>query len=213
MLPNSLGEVDQTARGLGDLNATERERVVNAIHREAQSANWHTLNNREKSRLYLDWSKRFNLTRTALKDQIMKGFDVAQRIPPRGEAAVHEEIKLLLERSSIPYWEEKKALWGGRAFADFVVGFGRNWWLVLIELESASFWQRGLMQALWYRSAYFNQSGLQALAGLILFGDVSRKRWEEIKSTCITLNVLLLTHHLFVEGDEADFSIEILVGT
>lgn len=189
----------------------ERDQAITTIQREAHDAGWHTLSNQAKSVLYQDWSARFDLKRTAIKDQIMKGFDAAQHIPPTGEAAVHERLRRLLKRSNVPYWEDKKSLWSGRAFADFVFGFSNRWVAVTAELESATLWQRGLQQSLWYRSAYFNETGLQALPGLLLFGDVTQERWNEIKTTCITLGVLLFTFDLKVDGEPADYALEELL--
>jgi hypothetical protein len=105
------------SRNLGDLRRYERDRVITTIQREADDADWHALSNQAKSRLYQEWSARFDLKRTAIKDQIMKGFDAAQHIPPSGEASVHEQVKALLDQSNLPYWEDKKSLWSGKAFA------------------------------------------------------------------------------------------------
>ena len=96
---------------------------------------------------------------------------------------------------------------------DFVLGFSERWICVTAELESAVNWQEGLMQALWYRSAYFNETGLEALPCLILFGDVSRERWEEIKTTCLGQGVLLVTFDLRVQGEPAEHPLEELLSS
>ena len=68
----------------------------------------------------------------------------------------------------------------------------------VIELEPAPTWQRGLTQALWYKSAYFQKTDRQVLPTLVLFGDVSESRWQEVQTTCLDQRVLLLTFDLFV---------------
>jgi hypothetical protein len=83
---------------------------------------------------------------------------------------------------------------------------------VAAELESAVNWQLGLRQALWYRAAYFQHSGLEVLPGLILFGSVRASRWDEIRSMCTSTNVLLMTFDLLVDGRaEAEKSLEHLL--
>lgn len=199
-------------RSLGVISPPERDEIIATIHREAEDAGWHTLTNQEKGALYRDWESRFDLTHAAIKDQIMKGFDAAQHIAPTGEAAVHARVKELLEKANLPFHDDKVPLWDGKGFVDFVLGFSSTWITVAAELESAVNWQQGLRQALWYRAAYFQHSGLEVLPGLILFGSVRASRWEEIKSMCTSTNVLLLTHDLLVEGEpEVDRSLERLL--
>ncbi|HEY7874560.1 MAG TPA: hypothetical protein VIG64_05500 [Actinomycetota bacterium] len=187
-------------RSLGLIAPAERDEIVATIHREAEGAGWHTLSNQEKGTLYRDWESRFDLTHAAIKDQIMKGFDAAQHIAPTGEAAVHARVKELLAKAELPYYADKVPLWDGKGFVDFVLGFSSTWITVAAELESAVNWQGGLRQALWYRAAYFQHSGLEVLPGLILFGSVRSPRWEEIKSMCTSTNVLLVTFDLLVDG-------------
>lgn len=190
-------------RSLGDLAQNEREEIVARVQREAEDAGWHLLNNRDKSALYQGWAERFDLKHQAVKDGIMKGFDVAQGIPPSGEAAIHAEIRELFTSASVPYWGSKIRLWGGRAQADFVIGFSRRFLTHIAELEPAPNWQAGLMQALWYKSAYLHESGIQAIPTVILFGDVSPQRWREIETTCLDQRALVLAYRLFVSGTEA----------
>lgn len=199
-------------RSLGVIAAPERDEIVATIHQEAERAGWHGLTNQEKGALYRDWETRFDLTHAAIKDQIMKGFDAAQHIAPTGEAAVHARVKELLEKAALPYYDDKVPLWDGKGFVDFVLGFSSNWITVAAELESAVNWQGGLRQALWYRAAYFQHSGLEVLPGLILFGSVRSSRWDEIKSMCTSTNVLLTTFDLVIEGrPETEKSLEHLL--
>jgi hypothetical protein len=198
-------------RSLGELDADERELAVQSIQLEAERAGWRSLSNQRKSVLYQEWSHRYDLKRTAIKDQVMKGFDAAQHIPPSGEAAVHERLKTTLAGSAVPHWDDKVTSWSGRGAADFVLGFSSHWVVMTAELESAANWQAGLMQALWYRSAYFNETGLQALPALVLFGDMTSERWNEIRTTCLGLGVLLLGFELRVDGAAAPKRIDDLL--
>ena len=145
-------------RKFGDLEDGEKEAVVAAVHREAEEAGWHQLSHQAKGALYDRWAREYDLGRQVLKDRIMKGFDVAQGVAPTGEAAIHQEMVELLKGSSVPYWESKVVLWNGRAQADFAFGFSRRFLTHTVELESAVTWRTGLMQALWYKSAYFQES-------------------------------------------------------
>ena len=199
-------------RTLGEVPESERSEIVATIHLEAEQAQWHLLSNKAKGGFYREWASKFNLKHSAIKDQIMKGFDAAQRIPPSGEAAVHNRLKELLGRSAIPYTRDKVPLWGGRGVADFVLGYSPNWVTVVAELEAAPNWQEGMHQAVWYGSAYEKQAGLKVLPTLILFGSVTRSRWDEIVETCLRLNVLLTTFELEIDGDsEREFAIERLL--
>lgn len=198
-------------RKLSEIDWETREAIIGSIEAEAQAAAWHTLSNPQKSDLYDDWSRRFDLHRPAIKDQVMKGFDAAQHIPPSGEAAVHERLKELLQRTGLPHVDDKVKAWSGRGAADFVLGFSPGWLVVIAELESARNWQSGLMQALWYRSSYFQETALQALPCLILFGDVTEERWTEISTTCLGQSVLFLGFELLVDGRGARNSIRRLL--
>lgn len=199
-------------RSLRDLTAEERVAIIGAIHAEAEAARWHTLSNVQKSALYDRWAEEYDLARPAIKDGIMKGFDVAQGIPATGEAAIHQEVANLLARSAVPYWASKVPLWGGRAQADFVIGYGRGLLTHTIELEPAPTWRNGLMQALWYKSAYYQESGVQAIPTIMLFGDVSRNRWEEIRTTCLDQRAQVFGYRLLVDGNEPEHRISMLFG-
>jgi hypothetical protein len=198
---------------LGEVPDRERAEVISTIHREAEKAQWHTLGNQQRGAMYRDWESRFDLKHTAVKDQIMKGFDAAQHIGPGGEAAVHQRVKELLSQSHLPYFDDKVPLWEGKGFVDFVLGFSERWITVAAELESAINWQEGLRQALWYRAAYFRFSSLEVLPCLILFGSVTRPRWEEIRATCTSINVLLVSYDLEMDGEpETETSLWRLLG-
>lgn len=130
----------------------------------------------------------------------MKGFDAAQHIPPSGEAAVHESLRAELESSPIPYVRSKERRPEWRREVDFVIGFSPRFLTHIAELEPAPSWQRGLQQALLYKSLYYQATELQALPTLILFGNVSTRRWEQISTVCVDQRVLLLGHELLVDG-------------
>jgi hypothetical protein len=210
--PPDSAEDEIVTRTLGQLGDAERAGVVSSVHAEAQAAGWHRLTAQQKGALYAEWARRFDLKHSALKDGIMKGFDAAQHIPPSGEAAVHERLKAALAVSPVPYWCDKVTLWKGRARADFVLGFSPHLLTHAAELEPAPSWQFGMSQALWYKSAHFHETGLQVLPTLILFGNVTMSRWQEIKTTCLDQRVLLLTISLFVGDDPAPFPIDKLLG-
>ena len=146
-------------RSLRELSAEERVAVIGAIQSEAQASGWHALNNHQKRVLYDRWAEEYDLARPAIKDGIMKGFDVAQGIPATGEAAIHAEVLHLLHHSVVPYRASKVPLWNGRAQADFVIGYSRVLLTHTIELEPAPTWRNGLMQALWYKSATTRSRG------------------------------------------------------
>jgi hypothetical protein len=193
-------------RTLGQVESNDRAQIVATVQAEAEAAAWHTLNAQQKGVFYAEWARRFDLKHSALKDGIMKGFDAAQDIPPSGEAAIHEDLKSILAYSSVPYWADKVTLWNGRARADFVLGMSPALLSHVAELESAPTWQSGLTQALWYKSAHFQQTRLQVLPTLILFGNVTSQRWDEITTTCLDQRVLLVTFKLKVAGQTAPYS-------
>lgn len=199
-------------RKLGDLDAEELERIRSEVHQEAEQAKWHQLTNTQRADIYRQWEEKHDLRHAAVKDGLMKGFDAAQHIPKSGEAAVHQEVCALLDNSPVPYWKDKVSLWNGRAFADFVVGVNRGFLTHTVELEPAPTWQKGVSQALWYKAAYLQETDLQALPTLILFGDVTERRWKEITLTCLDQRILLVTHDLKIDGSDAPYSIESLLG-
>lgn len=188
-------------RTLGDLSGEEREEIVQAIQQEAQEAGWHKLNNQGKSGLYKHWEDRFGLSHVTLKDSIMKGFDAAQHIPPSGEEGVHQTLLGYLSESPIPYVRSKVRRPEWRREVDFVLGFSESFLTHITELEPAPTWHQGLMQALLYKSLYYQATGVQALPTLILFGDSTAQRFEEIKTVCVDQRVLLLAHELLVDGE------------
>jgi hypothetical protein len=198
-------------RTLGQLGADERAPLITTVQAEAQAAGWHSLTAQQKGALYAEWAQRFDLKHSALKDGIMKGFDAAQDIPPSGEAAVHQRLREVLAHSAVPYWADKVSLWNGRARADFVLGMSPGLLTHAVELEPAPTWQVGMSQALWYKSAYFQKSRLQVLPTLILFGNVTEQRWEEINTTCLDQRLLLLTFELKVANRAAPFQIDKLL--
>jgi hypothetical protein len=193
------------------MGAEERAHVVRTVQAEAQAAGWHSLTAQQKGALYAEWAQRFDLKHPALKDGIMKGFDAAQDIPPSGEAAVHQRLREVLAHSVVPYWADKVSLWNGRARADFVLGMSRGLLTHAVELEPAPTWQVGMAQALWYKSAYFQESRLQVLPTLILFGNMTEQRWEEINTTCLDQRLLLLTFELKVADRPAPFQLNELL--
>lgn len=139
-----------------------------------------------------------------MKDGIMKGFDAAQHIPPSGEAAVHVSLRDLLESSPIPYVQSKVRRPEWRREVDFVLGFSARFLTHIAELEPAPSWQLGLQQALLYKSLYYQATGVQVLPTLIVFGDVTRSRWDEISTVCVDQRVLLLPHQLSIDEQPAN---------
>ena len=69
-------------------------------------------------------------------------------------------------------------------------------------IMKAPTWRNGLMQALWYKSAYYQESGIQAIPTIVLFGNVSGQRWDEIRTTCLDQRAQALGHGLFIDGRE-----------
>ncbi|HZU73928.1 MAG TPA: hypothetical protein VE990_14250 [Acidimicrobiales bacterium] len=186
------------SRRLGELDPDEREAVVAAVHAEAELANWHQLSNGAKGTFYRQWEDRFDLSHSTIKDQIMKGFDKAQHIPPSGEAAVHDSLRRALE-GRVPYVGSKVRHPGWRREVDLVLGYSPRFLTHIAELEPATRWELGLQQALLYKSVYFQLGGLQALPTLILFGDVTAERWGQIETVCTDNRVFLTSHQLRVD--------------
>jgi hypothetical protein len=188
---------------LSDLTSQDRDRVVQEVQAEAQASGWHQLNNRQKARLYRHWEEVHHLNHAAVKDGVMKGFDAAQHIPPSGEAAIHIALQKALEASSIPYVRSKERRPEWRREVDFVLGFTAHFLTHIAELESAPSWQTGLQQALLYKSLYYQATGIQVLPTLILFGDATRHRWDQICTVCVDQRVLLLPYELSIDGEPA----------
>ena len=126
-------------------------------------------------------------------------------------SAVHGDVLTLLARSAAPYWASKVPLWSGRAQADFVIGYSRALLTHTIELEPAPTWRNGLMQALWYKSAYYQESRIQAIPTIVLFGNVSGQRWDEIRTTCLDQRAQVLGHGLFIDGREPEHRLAALL--
>jgi len=205
-VPNSRG------RTLGELGPDEQHEVIAAIHDEASSAGWHTLSAGRKSELYRVWEERYDLSHQTVKDRIMKGFDTAQHIPPSGEAAIHVEVLSLLRESSIPYVQSKVRRREWRREVDFVWGFSDRFLTHIAELEPARSWETGLSQSLLYKSHYYQETAIQALPTLILFGDVTSTRWEVIQTVCADQRVLLLSYDLRLQGDPIGDNLRELLG-
>jgi hypothetical protein len=189
-------------RRLRDLSAVERDRVVQSIQTQAEAMRWHVLDSSQRSHLYSQWEDEHGLTHAAIKDGVMKGFDAAQHIPPSGEAAVHATLRAVLEESPIPYVRSKERRKEWRREVDFVLGFSAHFLTHIAELEPAPSWQQGLQQALLYKSLYYQATQVQALPTLILFGDVTLGRWEQIGTVCADQRVLLLPFDLLIGGEK-----------
>ena len=202
---------DGAYRKLSELVATERARVIREIHSEAESEGWHQLSPAKKARLYRLWEARYRLSHATVKDGIMKGFDVAQGIPASGEAAIHATLLSVLLASSIPYVRSKERRPEWRREVDFVLGFSDRFLTHIVELEAAPSWQAGLQQCLLYKSLYFQATKIQALPTLMLFGNASRARWEQISTVCLDQRVLLLAYQLEIDGVQAPDQIAFLL--
>jgi hypothetical protein len=198
-----MGTSPRTARRLTELLPNERDWIAQRVQAEAQAAGWHGLNGHEKAKLYRRWEEEHRLNHAAVKDGIMKGFDAAQHIPPSGEAAVHAALKEALEASPVPYVRSKERRPEWRREVDFVLGFTPDFLTHIAELEPAPSWQTGLEQALLYKSLYYQANGIQVLPTLILFGDVTSSRWEQIQTVCVDQRVLLLAYELAIDDKPA----------
>ncbi len=205
---------DKRARMLGELEPEEQETITAAIHREAAAAGWHRLSTARKSSLYGGWEERYDLSHQTVKDRIMKGFDASQHIPPSGEAAIHTDVWSLLRSSVIPYVQSKVRRQDWRREVDFVWGFSDRFLTHIAELEPARTWETGLFQALLYKSHYYQETAIQALPTLILFGDVTSARWDLVQTVRADQRVLLLTYDLRRDGDPVgDDLCELLAST
>ena len=105
-------------RTLGQLDPDEREGIKNAIHKEADQIGWSTLNFKERGKWYRRWENTYDLSHATVKDGIMKGFDVHQGTPKKGEAQIQAEIKELFEAAEI-YVNASPPMWTGKERADF----------------------------------------------------------------------------------------------
>lgn len=194
-------------RTLRDMAPHERDQMVREVHAEAQAAGWHGLNNTQRAGLYQQWERRYGLSHAALKDRVMKGFDAAQGIPRRSEALVQDELEVLFRHAGL-YTQRSLGVWTGRERADFVIGYTAYFPTHVIEVENAQSWAEGLRQALWYRAAMRTQRNREVIPSLILFGDVTADRFQQIIDTCVDNHVQLWTYRFRIDGAaDADYAI------
>lgn len=181
-----------------ELSKQEKEKIRGSVHREAEQHKWHTLNNKEKSKLYNEWSVRFNINREYLKDRIMKGFDVRQGIPLKGEPKIQKEIEDLLQKNGISILSQFVV--AGKYRVDLVFGFYKDFPTHVVEIERADSWLKGFTQVLGYTADYFQDHEKLIQPVLILFGNVSSKKLEKIKNTCDFARVVLCYYNLNISG-------------
>ena len=198
-------------RMLNELHTDERESIVDTIHREAENAGWPQLNNHRKASLYQAWESQFDLSHATLKDGIMKGFDAHQGIPKRAEAEIQEEVGRIVAMAGIHVTAEAQ-MWTGRERADLLLGYSSTFPTHVIEVERADSWSDGFRQALWYRAAILQSENRHVQAVLLLFGNTSYDRFEQIKATCDHNHVTLCTHRLTVDGEpEVENTLAVLI--
>ena len=186
-------------RTLTELSIREREHVISTVHREAEASGWSQLSNLRKSTLYSAWESQFNLTHATLKDGIMKGFDAAQGIPKKAEAEIQEEVATIFKMAGISTIEQAQ-MWTGKERADLLIGYTIKFPTHVIEIERADSWSEGLRQALWYQAAIFKAERRHVLPVLILFGNTTTERFDQVLSTCDHNHVTLSTHRLEIDG-------------
>tara|TARA_Y100000588_G_scaffold389377_1_gene491930 strand:- start:2616 stop:3239 length:624 start_codon:yes stop_codon:yes gene_type:complete len=186
-------------RTLTELSDREREYVISTVHGEAEASGWSQLSNLRKSALYSAWESQFNLTHATLKDGIMKGFDAAQGIPKKAEAEIQEEVATIFKMAGINTIEQAQ-MWTGKERADLLIGYTIKFPTHVIEIERADSWSEGLRQALWYQAAIFKAEQRHVLPVLILFGNTTTERFEQVLSTCNHNHVTLSTHRLEIDG-------------
>lgn len=185
-------------RDPSDVSKKEKEQIRKKVHEEAEKIRWHTLNNKQKSVYYDKWAAEFDISRAYLKDRIMKGFDVSQGVPLKGEASIQKEIEELLTRHGIsiigPF------MLGGKYKADLVLGFYKNFPTHVVEIERADTWLNGFTQLLGYASDYFMEHQKIIQPVLIIFGSISATKLEKIKYTCDYSRVVVCSYNLTVKG-------------
>ena len=186
-------------RTLADLFEDEREMIVGTVQREAEASGWSQLSNSRKSALYQAWETQFDLSHATLKDGIMKGFDAAQGIPKKAEAEIQEEVTRIIGLAGINVIEQAQ-MWTGKERADLLIGFSSKFPTHVIEIERADSWSDGLRQALWYQAAIFNAERRHVLPVLLLFGNTTADRFEQVLATCDHNHVTLCTHRLELDG-------------
>lgn len=195
-------------RTLGQLSPEERQTIPDQIHREADQRGWSDLNFVRRGQLYRKWEQEYDLSHATVKDGIMKGFDVRQGTPKKGEAQIQGEIKALLDSVGV-YVNSSPPMWTGKERADFLIGFNSNFVTHVVEVERADSWAEGLRQVLWYRAAYFERENRQIHPMLILFGDASTERFNQIRATCNDNHILLSSYKLKIGGEpESQYSLQ-----
>lgn len=185
-------------RDPGKISKEEKENIRIQVHKEAEEVKWHFLNNKEKSKYYNKWSERFNIGREYLKDRIMKGFDVSQGIPLKGELSIQKEIEELLIKHKIALLPQFKV--GEKYRVDLVFGFYQNFPTHVVEIERVDNWLHGFTQVLGYAADYFNQAQKMVQPVLLIFGHVSAKKVERIRQTCDFARVVLCHYNLTIKG-------------
>ncbi len=181
-----------------NLSKEEKEKIRAAVHREAEKIKWHTLSNYEKAKYYDKWSKQFNVKRVFFKDNVMKGFDVRQGIPLKGEQAIQKEIENFLSKSGVSLLSQFKV--AGKYRVDLVFGFHKNFPTHVVEIERSDTWLKGFTQVLGYAADYFNEYQKLVQPVLVLFGNVSAEKLERIRSTCDFSRVALCSYNLSIKG-------------
>jgi len=84
--------------------------------------------------------------------------------------------------------------------ADLLIGFSTKFPTHVIEVERADSWSEGLRQALWYQAAIFKAERRHVLPLLLLFGNTTAERFEQVLATCDHNHVTLCTHRLELDG-------------
>lgn len=198
-------------RTLSELTEIEKNSIIKAVHSEAELAEWSLLSNTRKSLLYRGWENRFNLSHATLKDGIMKGFDAFQGIPKKAEAEIQKEIVKIIKLNGI-YVIEQAGMWSGKERADLLIGFNHNFLTHVIEIERGDSWSEGLRQVLWYQAAIFKSTRRHVLPLLLLFGNMTTEKLQQVIDTCNHQHVTLVSHRLIVEQNlESSYSINRLI--
>ena len=186
-------------RTLAELLEDEREMIVSTVQREAEASGWSQLSNSRKSALYQAWESQFDLSHATLKDGIMKGFDAAQGIPKKAEAEIQDEVSRIIRLAGINVIEQAQ-MWTGKERADLLIGFSSKFPTHVIEIERADSWSEGLRQALWYQAAIFQAERRHVLPVLLLYGNTTADRFDQVLATCDHNHVTLCTHRLELNG-------------
>ncbi len=198
-------------RTLTELLEDEREMIISTVQREAEASGWSQLSNSRKSALYQAWESQYDLSHATLKDGIMKGFDAAQGIPKKAEAEIQDEVSRIIRLAGINVIEQAQ-MWTGKERADLLIGFSTKFPTHVIEIERADSWSEGLKQALWYQAAIFQAERRHVLPVLLLFGNTTADRFEQVLATCDHNHMTLCTHRLVLDGrPEAEHSLGALL--